>query len=101
MRPCHSIYLVDREVICPEVEIAASDRIYIIGKSKHAIVHALFQTEKELDNNTITVCWKDYVSVMSQIYPSSSSLSLTPSQVVKTMLPLAAYGARGLGISEP
>ena len=101
MRSCRSIYRVDRDVICPEVEIAASDRISIIGKSKHANVHALFRTEKELDNNTITVCWKDYVSVMSQIYPPSSSLSLTPNQVLKTMLPLAAYGARGLGISVP
>ena len=56
MRSCRSIYRVDREVICPEVEIAASDRISIIGKSKHANLHALFRTEKELDNNTITVC---------------------------------------------
>lgn len=91
-RDCSAMFLLDKEEICPEVKIRPWDLISWPGKKTQADVHALFRTEDDIDNNTITVCWKDYISVMSQIYPTSSSpFTLSPDQIRKAILSLAVY----------
>ena len=89
---CSAMLLLDKEKICPEVKISASDLFSRLEDKTQAKIHALFRHEDDFGNDTLTVCWKDYMSVMSQIYPSSSSSSsLSPVQIRKTILPLTAY----------
>ena len=74
--PCNPIYHMDKDKVCPEVEVSAS-----VLKSKIKDVNVLSgimglsgnQTDLP-DNTTIKLCWDDYVSMTTESYPGTANL---------------------------
>ena len=73
--PCNPIYHMDKDKVCPEVEVSAS-----VLKSKIKDVSVLSgimglsgnQTDLP-DNTTIKLCWDDYVSMMTKSYTAGTA----------------------------
>ena len=74
--PCNPIYHIDKEKVCPEIEVSSP-----VLKSKIKDVNVLSgimglsgnQTDLP-DNTTIKLCWDNYVSMMTESYAGTATL---------------------------
>ena len=73
--PCNPIYHIDKEKVCPEIEVSSP-----VLKSKIKDISVLSgimgmsgnQTDLP-DNTTIKLCWNDYVSMMTKSYTAGTA----------------------------
>ena len=75
--PCNPIYHIDKEKVCPEIEVSSP-----VLKSKIKDVNVLSRimglsgNQTDLpDNTTIKLCWDDYVSMMTETHAGTAALA--------------------------
>ena len=71
---CPQMYILDKEKVCPEVEVSSS---FLKSKIKDTRVFSgimgLSNNQTDLrDNTTIKLCWGDYVSMMTESYAGAA-----------------------------
>ena len=74
--PCNPIYHIDKDKVCPEVEVSASvlkSKIKDVSMLSGIMGRSGNQTDLP-DNTTIKLCWDDYVSMMRESYPGTANL---------------------------
>ena len=74
---CPQMYILDKEKICPEVEVSSS---FLKSKIKDTRVlsgiMSVSNNQTDLrDDTTIKLCWDDYVSMMTESYAGAAAVS--------------------------
>ena len=75
--PCNPIYHIDKEKVCPEIEVSSSvlkSKIKDISVLSDIMGHSGNQTDLR-DNTTIKLCWDDYVSIMTEAHAGTVALA--------------------------
>ena len=61
---CYPVYELDKEKICPEIEVKYSD-LKLKSSGGNRNISSLLPVGNQSDNATVTVCWEDYAAFMS------------------------------------
>ena len=74
--PCNPIYHIDKDKVCPEIEVSSSVlKSKIKDISVLSDIMGLSGNQTDLpDNTTIKLCWDDYVSMMTKSYTGTATL---------------------------